>query len=99
MASVKVRYHNATWAKKQSSNNQEYFDPVLNFYCDFTPLGRGTLFYNVRWYIGDSLINTYDIDENSKDHAIFSSEDMLSVNRKMGEKVFQLIYKTLLFSK
>lgn len=87
VASVKVRYHNATWAKKQSSNNQEYFDPVLNFYCDFTPLGRGTLFYNVRWYIGDSLINTYDIDENSKDHAIFSSEDMLSVNRKMGEKI------------
>lgn len=85
--SVEVIYYNTTWVKKQSSNYQEYYDPVLNFYCNFTPLKNGSLYYNVQWYIGDSLVNTYNIDENSTDHATFSSEDMLSVNRKMGEKI------------
>lgn len=47
------------------------------------------MLYDIEWYAGDVLLKNLTIDKNSIDRAVLSSEDMIQVNKKVGEKVKQ----------
>lgn len=93
VSGVEVAYYNTTWERKQSHNNEEYYDPIVNFFCKFKPLGKDSVFYNIEWFIGDMSVTNFTVDESSADEAIFSSSDMLNMNKKVGDQV--CVYKAL----
>lgn len=88
VSGVEVAYYNTTWERKQSHNNEEYYDPIVNFFCKFKPLGKDSVFYNIEWFIGDMSVTNFTVDESSADEAIFSSSDMLNMNKKVGDQIF-----------
>lgn len=102
VSDVNVIYQKTTWEILTSIINNEYYHPTLNFLCAFSPLNFTDLYYNIEWYIGNTFVKHVSVNESELDQAILTSEDMLTYNKKMGEKVscksfFSLLYTCLIY--
>nr|XP_022323219.1 von Willebrand factor D and EGF domain-containing protein-like [Crassostrea virginica] len=87
VSDVNVIYQKTTWEILTSIINNEYYHPTLNFLCAFSPLNFTDLYYNIEWYIGNTFVKHVSVNESELDQAILTSEDMLTYNKKMGEKI------------
>lgn len=87
VSKVEAVYHKTSWEKRTSTVAQEYYYPIIIFFCNFTLLSNDNLLYDIEWYAGDVLLKNLTIDKNSIDRAVLSSEDMIQVNKKVGEKI------------
>lgn len=84
---MEVVYHNITWEEKNSPQAGDYYDPVIHFVCRFTPMNDSDLFYTIEWFIENEGVTNYTVDGSTIDQLTFTTEDMLGVNKRMGEKV------------
>lgn len=79
-------YHGITW-EEINLNNIKRYNPTIHFVCHFTPISDDSLFYNIEWMIENEFVKNYTVDKNTIDQLSFTTDDMLGVNKSMGEKV------------